>query len=149
MTNFQIPNLSPLTHLPFLWHIVMCFHEFSGFAWNEVSKRTFTVRNSIPFFYLCKITEKTVTYHDGLKIAYKPTKYVDDCRIQWIQSNTSLNTIPNSKSSFPHFIPSKSREVMKTHYYIFRFYECRMNDQFPYQFNFLILPGQLEFIKIK
>ena len=98
---------------------------------------------------LAKMTEKTITFHDGLKIAYKPSKYVEECRMQWIQSSATLDTIQNSKSSFPHFIPNKCREVMKTHYYMFRFYECRMTKQFPHQINFFILPGQLEFYQNK
>ena len=98
---------------------------------------------------LGKLTEKTITFYDGLKTTYKRSKYVEDSKMQWIQSNETLNTIPNSKSSFPHFIPNKSREIMKTHYYMFRFYECRITKQFPHQFNFLILPGQLEFYQNK
>ena len=98
---------------------------------------------------LGKLTERTITFYDGLKTAYKPSKYVEDSRMQWIQSNETLQTIANSKSAFPHFIPSESREIMKTHYYMFRFYECRITKQFPHQFNFLVLPGQLEFYQNK
>jgi len=98
---------------------------------------------------LGKLTEKTITSYDGLKNTYKPSRYVEDCRMKWIQNTAILDTIPNSTSSFPHFIPRKSREIMKTHYYMFRFYECRITKQFPNQFNFLILPGQLEFYQNK
>ena len=98
---------------------------------------------------LGKLTEKTLTFYDGLKIAYKPSKYVEDSKMQWIQNTTASDTIPNSKSAFPHFMPSRCREVMKTHYYMFRFYECRMTRHFPHQFNFFILPGQLEFYQNK
>ena len=72
-----------------------------------------------------------------------------DCVDQNEKQKLVEDTIPNSTSSFPHFIPNKSREIMKTHYYMFRFYECRITKQFPHQFNFLILPGQLEFYQNK
>ena len=79
---------------------------------------------------LGKFTERTITFYDGLKTAYKPSKYVEDSRMQWIQSNETLHKIANSKS-------------------MFRFYDCRITKQFPRQFNFLVLTSQLEFYQNK
>ena len=88
-----------------------------------------------------KTKQKSIHFYDLLEKEFKPTEYMKTANMRYMsQASTGQDS-----SYYPEFIPDKSSSRQDTVYYLHKFYECVISEEFPYEFHLYILPGTRTF----